>query len=138
MAILKQDIVREATRLTRAGQLVEAAALLQRMLGSERAPDAPLRTTDHIAPSRREPPTIDVEVNVVKDTERQHLARATSARPRPRAFFHHLKEGPGVGLPGLVKRAPPSAAEIAPEGGKFIERFYSNPAGRLTYKLFVP
>ena len=36
--MLNQDIVREATRLTRAGQLVEATALLQRMLRGESAP----------------------------------------------------------------------------------------------------
>src|SRR5260370_1265748 len=38
--MLKQDIVREATRLTRAGQLVEATVLLQRMLRGETAPEA--------------------------------------------------------------------------------------------------
>ena len=37
--MLNQNIVREATRLTRAGQLVEATALLQRMLRGESAPE---------------------------------------------------------------------------------------------------
>ncbi len=36
MPMLNQDILREATRLTRAGQLVEATLLLQRMLRGER------------------------------------------------------------------------------------------------------
>ena len=35
--MLNQNIVREATRLTRAGRLVEATALLQRMLRGESA-----------------------------------------------------------------------------------------------------
>ena len=47
--MLNQDIIREATRLTRAGQLVEATALLQRMLRGESAPDAPSRTGGRIA-----------------------------------------------------------------------------------------
>ena len=47
--MLNQDIIREATRLTRAGQLVEATALLQRMLRGERAPDAPSDTGGRIA-----------------------------------------------------------------------------------------
>ena len=37
--MLNHDIVREATRLTRAGQLVEATALLQRMLRGESTPE---------------------------------------------------------------------------------------------------
>jgi hypothetical protein len=41
--MLKHDIVREATRLTRAGQLVEATALLQRMLRGETVPDTDIR-----------------------------------------------------------------------------------------------
>ena len=49
MAMLNQDIIREATRLTRAGQLVEATALLQRMLRGERAPDASPDTGGRIA-----------------------------------------------------------------------------------------
>src|SRR4029077_2081143 len=49
MAMLNQDIIREATRLTRAGQLVEATALLQRMLRGESATDAPWGLEGRIA-----------------------------------------------------------------------------------------
>ena len=38
--MLNQDTLREATRLTQAGQLTEATALLQRMFRGERAPAA--------------------------------------------------------------------------------------------------
>ncbi len=44
--MLNQDILREATRFTRAGQFVEASALLQRMFRGESAPEATL----HIDP----------------------------------------------------------------------------------------
>ena len=42
--MLNQDTIREATRLTHAGQLAEATALLQRMLRGDHAPDTTLRT----------------------------------------------------------------------------------------------
>ena len=41
--MLNQDIIREATRLTRAGQLVEATALLQRMLRGKSLAGLPWR-----------------------------------------------------------------------------------------------
>ena len=53
--MLNQDVVREATRLTRAGQLVEATALLQRMLRGESAPE-PSSGTVRAAPARLDPP----------------------------------------------------------------------------------
>ena len=56
--MLNHDIVREATRLTRAGQLVEATALLQRMLRGESASE-PSGNTARAAPagSSRQPST---------------------------------------------------------------------------------
>ena len=67
--MLNQDIVREATRLTRAGQLVEATALLQRMLRGENAPDATSRTTGRIALPGRKPPVIDAKANTIEETD---------------------------------------------------------------------
>jgi hypothetical protein len=57
--MLNQDTIREAARLTQAGQLAEATALLQRMLRGKRAPDATSRSPEHVSVPGREPPTID-------------------------------------------------------------------------------
>jgi len=43
--MLNRDIILEATRLTRSGEIVEATALLQRMLRGENAPNATTPTT---------------------------------------------------------------------------------------------
>jgi poly(hydroxyalkanoate) depolymerase family esterase len=138
-AMLKQDIIREATRLTRAGQLVEATVLLQRMLRGESAPDATSRTTDRVALIRREPPMIDAKANPPEESGDARLARATSAQPRmPRAWLDGTKERSGRGLRGGIKRTPPSQADIVPEGARFIGGTYSNPAGSRAYKLFIP
>ena len=63
--MLNLDGIRQATRLTRAGQFVEATALLQRMLRGDRMPDAPSRPEERIALAGREPLTIDAKANAV-------------------------------------------------------------------------
>jgi poly(hydroxyalkanoate) depolymerase family esterase len=137
--MLKQDIVREATRLTRAGQLVEATALLQRMLRGENAPDATFRTTDRVALQGREPPIIDAKANIIEETDSTQLAPAISAQPRMlRASINRTRKGAGFGLGGAIKRAPLSTKDIVPEGARFIEGTYSNPAGSRAYRLFIP
>jgi hypothetical protein len=84
--MLNQDIIREATRLTRAGQLVEATALLQRMLRGERVPDTPSRTGGRITLAGREPLIIDAKANTVeeKTDSPPKLEPAPSARSRMR------------------------------------------------------
>lgn len=136
--MLKQDIVREATRLTRAGRLIEATTLLQRMLRGETAPGTTFGTASDIASTRREPLIIDAKANIIEETDRPH-SRVT---PTP---LHMLSEElPGrtkkrrPGLRARIKRAPPSTPEIVPEATKFIEGTYSNPAGSRTYRLFIP
>jgi poly(hydroxyalkanoate) depolymerase family esterase len=136
--MLNQDILREATRLTRAGQLVEATMLLQRMLRGERAPDAPTRSTAHTTLGEREPLTIDVTPNAVEEREPAPPAPATSARPRVlRTLRDRPQQRSGPGLPGAMKRAP-SMRDSVPDGGRFIEGSYGNAAGSRAYKLFVP
>ena len=72
--MLNQDTLREATRLTHAGQLGEATALLQRMLRGERTPEA-TRSPRRVSLPGREPATIDVTANAL-----QHLVRRTVGR----------------------------------------------------------
>ena len=141
--MLNQDIIREATRLTRAGQFVEATALLQRMLGGERAPDAPSRTGGRVALTG--PLIIDAKANPVKanpveeaDSHPQSR-QANSAQPRVlRALLDRKKGRSGIGLRGVTKRAPLSTPDIVPEGARFIESMYSSPAGSRAYRLFIP
>ena len=128
--MLNQDIIREATRLTRAGQLVEATALLQRMLRGVSASDAPSRTGGRIALTGREPLIIDAKANAIEETDsRPQLEQATSAQPRMlRALLDLNKGRSGIGPRGVVKRTPLSTPNIVPEGARFIEGTYSSPA----------
>jgi len=135
--MLKQDIVREATRLTRAGQLVEATVLLQRMLRGETAQEAPSGTTGRIALPGREPLIIDATANTIEETDSPNLARPASTQP-PKVRALDIKGQSGLALRGLIKRAPLSTPDIVPEGGRFIEGTFSNPAGSRAYRLFIP
>ncbi|MBR1271932.1 PHB depolymerase family esterase [Bradyrhizobium sp. AUGA SZCCT0222] len=136
--MLNQDTLREATRLTQAGQLAEATALLQRMLRGDRAPDAHSRTPGRIALPGSEPPTVDAKANDREETGGAHLTQATPfSSPRLQPLFRRAKDGSWLGMRG-AKRTPPSALDIAPEGTKFMEAVYSNPAGSRAYKLFIP
>ena len=133
-----QDTIHEATRLTHAGKLAEATALLQRMLRGGCVPDATSRTAGRVPLSDREPLTIDAKVNDVEEADSTHLARAPFGLPRRlQPLFDRAKDGSWLGMRG-AKRTPPSTADILPEGAKFIESAYSNPAGSRAYKLFVP
>jgi poly(hydroxyalkanoate) depolymerase family esterase len=137
--MLNHDIVREATRLTRAGQLVEATALLQRMLRGKGAPE-PSGSTARTAPARLEPPTIDVKAHVVEERGGRQTTQPSSAPPRrkSRAGFDCMKDFSGLSLRGPVGRAPPSTSDIAPNGKGLIEGTFSNAAGSRIYKLFIP
>jgi poly(hydroxyalkanoate) depolymerase family esterase len=137
--MLNQDIIREATRLTRGGRLVEATALLQRMLRGETSPGVTFGTASEIAPARREPLIIDATANVIKETDRPH-PRVTSTQSHMLGdeLLRRTKKRTTPELRARIKRAPPSTRDILPEGAKFIEGTHSNPAGSRTYRLFIP
>lgn len=137
--MLNQNMISEATRLTRAGHLVEATALLQRMLRGESAPK-PSDSHARVAPARLEPPTIDVKANVVEEKESRRTTRifSTPLRHKSAARFEGLKDFPGLNLRGPMTRAPPATTDVAPEGTRFIAGTFRNAAGSRTYKLFVP
>jgi len=135
--MLNQDTVREATRLTQAGRLAEATALLQRMLRGDRAPSPTSGSTAQAPLARLEPPTIDAEAYVVEQRESRQTSQAVQGRTRasPRDGMRALS---GLGLRGPIKCAPPSTSDIVPMGTRFIAGAFSNEAGSRTYKLFIP
>jgi poly(hydroxyalkanoate) depolymerase family esterase len=137
--MLKQDIVREATRLTRAGRLVEATALLQRMLAGETAAGTTCEAAGDTASKISKPLIIDAIANIIGETDRPR-SRVTSIEPQMLGdeLRHHAKRRSRPGMQAKVKRAPPSTPDIVPEGGRFIEGLHSNPAGSRSYKLFIP
>jgi len=138
-AMLRQDIIREATRLTRAGQLIEATVLLQRMLRGDAVADAAPGPTGRIALIGREPPTIDAKADTIEEADSPHPARAAPAQPRTlRALRDRTKKRPGFGQRRVIKRAPLPPSDIVPEGARFVEGTYSNPAGSRAYRLFIP
>jgi len=144
----------EATRLTRAGRLAEAVALLQRMLRAEAPLDMTFGTAVDIVPTGPEPPIIDATAKSEEMDRPPSSCFGIDSRPASRPFasaataaqrhmFPRLSTlvgrlGSGLGLNGLLQPTPVSTPDIVPEGGQVIEATYSNPAGTRAYKLYTP
>lgn len=115
MKTLDMEKMREATRLTRAGRLNDAVALLQ---------SAAMGLT---MGQRATPEIIDGEIV----TDQNAPKKASVIGPQ------RLQSFDGVKLPGIRRRAF-KADDIVPEGGRYIEGVFANSEGTRSYKLYIP
>ncbi|MFK4490255.1 alpha/beta hydrolase family esterase [Bradyrhizobium sp. USDA 336] len=136
--MLSQDIVLEATRLTRAGRLAEATMLLQRMLRDGSAPTPESRHAPQARHPRLDPLTIEARADVVEEPEASQISPSSAQGRRRSSPLDVMQDFSGLGLRGPIGRTPPSTSDIAPEGTRFIAGTFSNAAGSRTYKLFIP
>ena len=143
----------EATRLTQAGRLSEATALLQSLLRGALPDTDPgegdaARTAIELAP-----PIIDARARDVTEFDgaavpsksatdnAESLARDRKPRmPGPlRGVFDrfHLRL-PTQSLHRALNRSPLAPAEVFPSVGDFAAKSFSNEAGSRAYKLYIP
>ena len=126
--------MREASRLTRAGRLIDATALLQRMLQSGRGPDSN-------ASSAGVPPTIDLAPEAVEETSAAHSRPERTLRAQSPDVLHRLLDRgtPSGFAPGRGGLREPSAKDVPEsQSGQFLTKAFSNQVGSRTYKLYVP
>jgi poly(hydroxyalkanoate) depolymerase family esterase len=123
--------IAEATRLTQQGRLDEATAAIQRALGGTFAPAAQEGPGDTNEP-------IEVISRLVRETPAggrrtppRRPGAADWAAPGPTLLSHGVQLPPGM-------KAGKLASVSVPEGGRFVERSYSNSAGTRSYKLYIP
>ncbi|MGB9649995.1 MAG: PHB depolymerase family esterase, partial [Stellaceae bacterium] len=144
----------EATRLTKAGQLTEATAALQRMLGA-RLPvnsvalqargggppttdgmvDGPEMAQPKLAPPRNKTFSGGVEAPAFRIKNKLINPVLVNSL---RGFIDQTADG-GLHLPGgLAHRAPTPIPADLPSGAEFLACTFSNQAGSRPYKLYVP
>jgi len=127
----------EATRLTRAGRLLEATALIQRTLrhASAHAEGGDRHALDRHGGTSND--VIDVEFSVVAEPANRGLPplQSPAGEEVPQRF------APEGSLPG--RRGRPSIADVPSRQvdgppGRFITESYANHAGARPYKLYIP
>ena len=130
------DMMLQATRLTRANRLIEATALIQRMLRGE--------IDSEIARLGNKPSIIDADAETIDETQQTYL---NPARFATAALFSELLRDSTyrVDWPSrhglrewMQQPVPVSTADIVPEGGKFIEAIYTNAAGSARLQALHP
>jgi poly(hydroxyalkanoate) depolymerase family esterase len=145
-----QDVMAEATRLTRTGRLAEATAMLQRTLTA-----VPATTISEVDTSRADAP-IEAELRGI-DTSPPSTETAgggatrswraggepTTARPAAprRPFSPHALRVPG----SMPRTAGPVRSGISDHvsssnraSESFMEKVYTNTAGTRAYRLYIP
>jgi poly(hydroxyalkanoate) depolymerase family esterase len=147
----------EVTRLTRAGRLAEAMALLQ---GSARKPNTPEAPEGYdrepiktalpgggqaidMLPSRSGTPSWTVPGVDARQHTATSLAEGLGLRRMPEAMREilerHAKRRPSSSLWGSVGDLGGAARTSSlPDGARFKERTYANEAGSRAYKLYIP
>ncbi len=119
----------EATRLTQAGRLAEATALIQRSLGA--AGMAPA------GPTPAAPPASRLEGPVGGDSPPHEAVIPERMREGLDQMMRNLRNL-APGLKGFGGETQEPQHGPASGGGQFVERSFSNAAGARDYKLFVP
>ncbi len=137
------DDMMKAMRLTRAGRLVEATALLQRLLrggrsaetssarGSEAAPVMELSFDDVMVPR-----VLDIGV-APKEYPSSHGPATRSLEPTLNVV-QDLTVGRSAGVLNGLLKPPPPPSKVIPTVGRFIAQSFANEAGGRAYKLYIP
>jgi poly(hydroxyalkanoate) depolymerase family esterase len=128
----------DATRLTRAGQLHEATALIQRTLRGLSAPgvgahDSSRPSDAPIAGSFRVLDSAQVSRQGAADSPYE---QKPAPSPRFRAPFRMPLQG--FSAPAFRARAVPDPTPDTAPGAQFLTGSYTNAAGTRSYKLYVP
>jgi len=144
-----QDTIAEATRLTRAGRLTEATAMIQRTLASQSATivvetepgcaDAPIEAVFRVLDA----PSPSTETARESGTHAHRTGESATVRPAVtrRMLFPDTLRVPN-GMPKTIEATPSVMSSVVSSsihtGGQFVEKTYTNTAGTRSYKLYIP
>jgi poly(hydroxyalkanoate) depolymerase family esterase len=140
--------MREATRLTRAGRLAEATALLQRMLQRRGDPYSASSTGSVLATISLVAETVEMtdpgpsfrtgqEFDAYARDRAERVGRAYLPEALRPLFDRIPRGGLEPALGGLAEPSPIDARDV-PASGQFLASSYRNQVGTRAYKLYVP
>ncbi len=148
----------KATRLTRAGQLLEATAEIQRTLRGESSPhtvanapragtqttlDGEYRVVDPepiVLPAQEGKPsyqTYEPAQSSVESTVTSSSVFGGQLHKKMRQHWSDFRESMPGSMPGS-EPSPDQARDTAPDGGRFTTASFTNHAGSRSYKLYMP